>query len=175
MSFRTLGFFDASRFTAQMLLAHSGEFEDSPDPAHHAIASLWLRKHGTDTEREVAWIGARNILVRFANEAALAFNGVPPDLDSLEVRRTDPGASTDWSIPSFEEDYASRLFRVQLELVPSPGFMLFTGVAQVPMMVGAATWVDWRVIGSEINVGPVPNYRVIADFLSPDSETRVLN
>ena len=175
MSFRTLGFFDASRFSAQMLLAHVEEFVDSDVVQHHGIKIMWLRKDGEDVVHNLPWKGARNTLVRFANEGAIAFGGVPPQLGDVQLRCILPGGTTDWSIDApAEPDYAERLFRVHLTLIPSPGFMLYAGGQQVPQMVGAATWIDFNALGSEINLGPVPHYRMIADFLKPE-QVHVLN
>lgn len=146
---RTLGFVDTAALTATYVLKHKKELAKSDDVLHIGVNTLDLVVGGKALPVVGQWRAAEAFLARFRGKAAPFFNGAPVALKRATIYSVAPRGRVMWH----EDDIRPNLFRVHLCLIPAPGAWVYSGGDSVVLPVGFPTWIDHRVLNSEVNAG----------------------
>ena len=110
--------------------------------------TIFLRRDGKDEPILKEWKSAKNLLTKVANAAAPYLGNKPANIIMAKIFTLVPNEREDWNVPRTEG------VRAWLNLLPSPGAMLFSGIEGMNPPVGALTVINRRPIFSAVNLGP---------------------
>lgn len=161
MNIFSIGFLDASVFTANLILRHKAKLQEV-DPG---ISLLPLRTEDGDLPIMAEWGSAKALLSKVRAAAAPILGGKPGILARASVVQLGVGACVPWAAD--DDDYAQTVHRLLLCLIPSPGCWVYSGSEGTIPSVGMLTLVNHEVLHSVINTGQNPCTQLIVDVLKP--------
>lgn len=155
MNFTSIAFVDASQATAGYVKQFRARSQDG---------TIFLRRDGKDESILGEWKSAKGLLTKVSNAAAPYLNGKPGKIVMAKVFTLVPNEREEWGKPQQEG------VRAWLNLIPSPGAMLFSGIESANPPVGMLTVVNARPIFSAINLGDNAAVWLVVDVELPKAD-----
>lgn len=152
MNFTQIAFVDASSCTANYVKQFRARSRDG---------TIFLRRDGKDELILGEWSSAKNLLTKVSNAAAPYLGNKPAKIIMAKIFTLVPNEREEWGKPQQEG------VRAWLNLLPSPGAMLFSGIEGFNPAVGWLTVVNSRPIFSAVNLGDNAAVWLVVDVEMP--------
>jgi len=144
-AFTPIGFYDLSNLFASYVGKHKRALVESTDPRHTGVRYLDLLRDKERTETLEAWPSAQTFLQRVERRLAELPNAT--ELLNAYIVAFDPDGYEAWG----REEALEGLMRVEILLVPAPGFRVYSGNEAIAPVPWVATVVDHRALSSRSN------------------------
>ena len=144
-AFTPIGFYDLSNLFASYVGKHKRALVESTDPRHIGVRYLDLLRDKERTETLEAWPSAQTFLQRVERRLAELPNAT--ELLNAYIVAFDPDGYEAWG----REEALEGLMRVEILLVPAPGFRVYSGNEAIAPVPWVATVVDHRAPSSRSN------------------------
>lgn len=152
MNFTPIAFLDTSFCSAGYVTRYKARLVND---------EISLRRDGKDQSILKEWKSAKNLIARVRNVGGAR----PANIINARIVCLPPGETHPWEFPD------SPGIRGWLNLIPSPGAALFSGVEAANPPVGQLVIVSQTVPFSCLNLGPVAAVWMVFDAEIPAAET----